>query len=329
MVQLNVDNDRSALEAVQTGVALYDRSHWGRIEVTDADRLNFLHNQSTNELKLRNPGEGCETTFVTSTARTLDLAMAYILEDSVLLTVSPGLAPKIIQCLDRYIFFADKVKLTDVTEQTAMLTLLGPASGEMLKHWGGDLTEQPDGNHQLITLQDCPVHVAIGSGLVTPGVTLWMAAHDRSTVWNALLTAGAIPLRDDLWERLRIEQGRPMPGHELTEDYNPLEAGLWQTISFNKGCYIGQETIARLDTYKGVKLNLWGVQLSQAVDLKTPVQLGEEKIGTVTSLTATEEGYVALVYVRTKAGGAGLAVDIAGQATILQDLPFITRDRLV
>lgn len=60
--------------------------------------------------------------------------------------------------------------------------------------------------------------------------------------------AEAVPLGDRVWEQLRIQQGRPAPDQELTEDYNPLEAGLWQTISFEKGCYIGQETIARLNT---------------------------------------------------------------------------------
>ncbi|MEB3291857.1 MAG: folate-binding protein [Synechococcales bacterium] len=325
---MNLETDRSALEAVKTGVALCDRSHWGCIEVTDADRLTFLHNQSTNTFKLRQPGEGCDTTFVTSTARTLDLATAYILEDAVLLTVSPELATKIMQFLDRYIFFADKVKLTDVTEQTALLTLMGPASFALLQPWGIDLADRPYGTHQAASIANCSVRVAVGSGLASPGVTLWMATCDRSTVYDALVAAGAVPLSDAGWERLRIEQGRPAPGHELTEDYNPLEAGLWQTISFNKGCYIGQETIARLETYKGVKLNLWGVQLSQWVELHTPVLLGADKIGSVTSLVATESGYVGLVYIRTKAGGAGLMVNIAGQDTPLQDLPFLTRDRL-
>ena len=70
---------------------------------------------------------------------------------------------------------------------------------------------------------------------------------------------------------MRIQQGRPKSDRELTEDYNPLEAGLWQTISFEKGCYIGQETIARLNTYKGVKQKLWGIKLDRSVSPQTPI----------------------------------------------------------
>jgi folate-binding protein YgfZ len=124
-----------------------------------------------------------------------------------------------------------------------------------------------------------------------------------------------------------VTQGRPLPGAELTDAYNPLEAGLWHTIAFNKGCYIGQETIARLDTYQGVKQHLWGFALAQPVELGSPIDLDGEKVGTVTSLINTPQGWRGLGYVKTKAGGAGLAVQMGGQATRLLDLPYLTRSK--
>ncbi|MBD1846419.1 folate-binding protein YgfZ [Cyanobacteria bacterium FACHB-63] len=301
-------------EMINSGVAFYDRTAWGRITVSDADRLNFLHNQSTNTFKLRKPGEGCDTVFLTSTARTIDLVTAYILEDSVLLLVSPGMSEKIIAFLDRYIFFADKVKLADVTEQTAAFSLLSAKSHDIVKALGAEtLINQPYGTHCLVD----QVRIAAGSGLSTEGYTL---ICDRDfNLKQKLIDLGVTEIDDSTWNALRIEQGRPLPGTELTEDYNPLEAGLWHTISFNKGCYIGQETIARLDTYNGVKQQLWGVKLNQSVEPGTPVKIEDEKVGIITSVT----GSIGLAYIRTKAGGAGLNVDLGE----IVEVPYLTHEK--
>ena len=325
---MNFENDTTALEAAKSGVALYDRSHWGRIEVSDTDRIRFLHNQSTNDFKIRKPGEGCDTVFVTSTARTIDLASAYLLEDSVLLLVSPNLTEKLMTFLDRYIFFADNVKLVDVTPQTATFSLVGSGSHGLLEKLGAaEIIGQPYASHRLINLAGQDVRVAVGSGLATEGYILITQVDHSSALQKSLIEAGAVTMSDRAWEQLRIEQGRPMPDHELTDDYNPLEAGLWNTVSFNKGCYIGQETIARLDTYNGVKQQLWGVKLKAPVEAGAIVTVGEEKVGKLTSVVETEAGAIGLAYVRTKAGGAGLSVQISGNQTELLDLPFLTREK--
>ena len=325
---MNFEKDTAALAAARSGVALYDRSHWGRIEVSDADRIRFLHNQSTNDFKILKPGEGCDTVFVTSTARTIDLTTAYILEDSVLLLVSPNLTEKLITFLDRYIFFADKVKLA-VTTQTATFSLIGSGSHALLENLGAaDLIGQPYASHRLLNLAGQDVRVAIGSGLATEGYTLIINADRAAALQQSLIDAGAVPISDRAWEQLRIEQGRPMPDHELTDDYNPLEAGLWNTISFNKGCYIGQETIARLDTYNGVKQQLWGVQLNALAEPGTVVTIADEKVGKLTSVLETEKGAIGLAYIRTKANAkAGMQVTINNTQTELIDLPFLTREK--
>ncbi|MBD1856286.1 MULTISPECIES: YgfZ/GcvT domain-containing protein [Leptolyngbya] len=296
------------------GAVFYDRSSWGRIQVSDADRLNFLHNQSTNTFNLRKPGEGCDTVFVTSTARTIDLATAYILEDSVILLVSPGLTEKLMKFLDRYIFFADKVKLADITPETQTVSVLGSKSHDIVKELGAaELIAQPYGTHCLVD----GIRIAVGSGLATEGYTL---ISDRSIDLTAKLKElGATEIDDQTWNQLRVEQGRPMPGEELTDDYNPLEAGLWHTISWNKGCYIGQETIARLDAYNGVKQNLWGIKLNQVVEPGTVVTIAGEKVGKITSVVDA----IGLAYIRTKAGGAGLQTDLGE----IVALPYLTREK--
>lgn len=319
-------NDPAALAAVETGVAVYDRSHWGRIKVTDSDRIRFLHNQSTNDFQQLKPGQGCDTVFVTSTARTIDLVTAYVTEDAVLLMVSPNRRQHLIDWLDRYIFFADKVQLIDITSETATFSLIGPESHTLLQKLGaGEIINQPDGNHIVVSIAG-DVRVAVGSGLATPGYTMIVAAENAAALWSKIVQAGAVPLGDRAWEQLRIQQGRPAPDQELTEDYNPLEAGLWQTISFDKGCYIGQETIARLNTYKGVKQNLWGIRLNAPAPQERVITVGDEKVGKLTSYIETDQGLFGLGYIRTKAGGAGLKVKVGNSEGEIVDVPFLTHE---
>jgi tRNA-modifying protein YgfZ len=316
--------DAAAIQAVNEGVAVCDRSFWGRIRVSDDDRLRFLHNQSTNDFQSLKPGQGCDTVMVTSTARTIDLVSAYVLDDAVLLLVSPNRRETIIQWLDRYIFFADKVQLTDVTDETATFSLIGAGSDVIVEKLGaGAIVGQPDGNNLVI---DGGIIVAVGSGLASPGYTLILPVADKQQVWQKILELGAVELSDRGWETLRILQGRPTPDAELTDDYNPLEVGLWQTVSFNKGCYIGQETIARLNTYKGVKQYLWGIKLSAPAEVGSAIALGEEKIGKLTSYTATSDGHFGLGYIRTKAGGVGLKVQVGEVAGEIVEIPFVSHE---
>jgi tRNA-modifying protein YgfZ len=323
-VVLSFDNDDQALGAIETGVAIGDRSHWGVLKITGGDQLRYLHNQSTNDFEKLKPGQGCDTVFVTSTARTLDLATAYVTEDSVLVLVSPHRQSQLTAWLDRFIFPFDKVELANISATTAIFSVLGQQSLNLLSKISSEtisLTNFAD--HQLVTIADVPVRIALGSGLATPGYTLIMERDVAGIVWSTLVEKGAIAFGDRLWETLRIQQGRPTPDRELTEDYNPLEAGLWQTISFEKGCYIGQETIARLNTYNGVKQKLWGIKLTQPVEPQTPITLEDSKIGILTSYTDTPTGCFGLGYIRTKAGGEGLQVKVGAAKGELVSVPFL------
>jgi tRNA-modifying protein YgfZ len=328
-IPVSFGNDAAARAALQLGAVLYDCSHWGRICVAGADRIRFLHNQTTNNFNALQSGQGCDTVFVTSTARTIDLVTAYALEDAVLLLTSPGFNQRLIEWMDRFIFFADKVGLKDLTATTAAFRLMGADSAALIRQLGAAaLIDQPYGTHQVVDLDGVAVRIAVGSGLAVPGYTLIVDAEQAAALWQRLIDAGAVPLGEQLWQQLRVEQGRPVPGQELTEDYNPLEAGLWHTISLSKGCYIGQETIARLHTYKGVKQQLWGIQLNQAAEPETTVTAGDEKIGRLTSCIQTHDGYWGLAYIRTKNVEPNLPVQVGESAGVLVALPFVSHEYL-
>ena len=293
-----------------------------------------MHNQTTNNIEQLSAGQGCYTVFVTSTGRTIDLATVYAFPDSLLVVASPGMAKQLYDWMDRYIFFSDKVTLTDESEQTFMFTVLGEGADSVIEQIdAGELIDQQQFSHQSIPLANSedPITVAVGSDLTIPGYTIWGAKAQADAVWQAVLSAGATAGSDAQWETLRVQQGRPAPAHELTDDDNPLEAGLWNGVSFEKGCYIGQETIARLNTYKGVKKRLWGLQLTGPADPGAVILAEGAKVGRLTSVVETEGQAIALAYLRTKAGGEGLSVEVEGAAgeTVSGEaiaLPFISHE---
>lgn len=310
-------NNVQALEAAESGAMLVDRSHWGQILVSGDDRLRFLHNQSTADFNALAPGESCNTVFVNSTGRTIDLALALILESAVLLMVSPGKGNAMFQMLDRYIFFADKVTIQETSQ--AAFSLIGPHSSQILAALQAEI---PSGLQQIIDIDGTSVRAVADSGLGLPGYTFFMDAAAAPSVWQKLVNLGAIPGGEECWESLRIRQGRPAVDQELTTDYNPLEVGLWQTISFTKGCYIGQETIARLNTYKGVKQYLWGIELEAPAEIGSDLILDDTKVGTLTSCS----GQRGLVYLKSKAGGVGLRVKVGSTIGTIVDIPFVSHE---
>ena len=317
----------------QQQVMICDRSNWGLLQITGEDRLNYLHNQSTNDFNSLKSGEGCETVFVTSTARTIDLATTYVTEDAVLVIVSPNRRQHLAEWLDKFIFPFDKVEVADVSANYALLTLIGPQSDRVLSSLGVDkLSNLAPYNHQLITIDDVEIRIGVGSDLALPGYNLIFPIENLDKILSSICEQKVQEIGDREWEELRISQGRPAPDQELTEDYNPLEAGLWQTISFEKGCYIGQETIARLNTYNGVKQRLWGVKFAKAdyqaiaknvLTVGTPIIIEEKKVGVLTSFTIIEQEPLGLAYVRTKAGGIGSSIEIGEFSGKLVDLPFL------
>jgi folate-binding protein YgfZ len=314
-------NDRAALTA---DPLLLDRSDHGLLRLGGSDRSRFLHNQTTNHIDRLQPGRACETIFVDSTGRTLDLATVYATDDELLTLVSPERREFLLEWMERYIFPADKVDLRDASDDFGVFALIGARSGDCLQKIGvpEEIYRGVEGSHSSVPATPGTIRVAVGTGLDLPGHTLIVPGTLLAPVWERLRECGATPGGTRVWETLRVRQGRPAAGRELTEDYNPLEAGLWRAISFDKGCYIGQETIARLNTYRGVKQRLWGVKLDRPIEVNTPIEDPSRKIGEITSVVDDR----ALGYVKTKAGGPGTVVKVGPANGELIEVPYLRHE---
>lgn len=321
------DNDDEALDAVDNGVVVVDLSHFGRIRVSGDDRIQFLHNQSTANFECLQEGQGCDTVFVTPTARTIDVAHAWIMKNAVTLVVSPVTCGSIIEMLTKYIFFADKVEIQDITKKTSFFVLVGPKSHQVMEDLNlGGLVGKPYGTHQHFMVNGMPITVGVGNVISEDGFSFMMSPAISGSVWKALLSQGAIPMGSNAWEKLRIFQGRPAPGKELTNEFNVLEAGLWNSISLNKGCYKGQETISRLITYDGVKQRLWGISLSGPAEPGSPITVDGKKVGKLTSYACgrTESEHFGLGYIKRQAASNGNTVIVGDNiAGTVVEVPFL------
>jgi len=244
--------------------------------------------------------------------------------DHLLLLTGNGNETRVAEWIDFYTIIED-TEVEDVTPATAAISLVGPRAPALVASLAGTAAA-PAGNGGASTLAlDGVLATAIRRDMGSiPAFDLITPAAEGSALRDATMDAGACPIGPDAAELARIEQGVPAFGAELSESYNPLEAGLQHLVSYTKGCYVGQEVIARLTTYDKVQKRL--VRLSWPSDAEigagAKLVLDGRQAGIVTSGTRDPRsgngvglGYVrkALVGAGTQlASEAGKPVDVAG-----------------
>ena len=306
----------SEYQAATTGAALHDVSYIGRLKATGADGLDLLNRLSTNKVIDLEPGQGAPTVLTTDRGRILDVIGVINRGDHILLTTSPGLQQPIIDWLDKYTIMED-LTIQDITSDTAMLAVLGPDSSTALEAATGlSLADLAPFHALSADIAGRPVSL-IGQPLgALPGFALVMSPEDVLQVWERLTALGACPMGIDAYEAVRVRYGVPVHGTEMGEPYNPLEAGLMGSIDFAKGCYIGQEVIARLDTYRKVQKRLVSLRFSPEAAPSVGVDLRDDgkPVGTVTSAVRvpTSEETIGLGYVRTASARVGARLELGG-----------------
>ena len=301
--------------AAREGAALHDASYVGRIRATGDDVLDLLHRLSTNDLASIPHGQGAPTILTSDRGRIIDLVTVLNLGDHVLLLTSPETPETVLQWLDKYTIVED-VTLEDVTASTAMISVMGPNAASLL----GTLSCMDLASFQvhqssqgtIAGVQCYIVRRELGN---IPRYEVVVQGDDAEQVWREV-AATAKPLGHQAYEALRVEEGVPEYGAELGESYNPLEAGLWGSISFNKGCYIGQEVIARLDTYQKVQRHLVSLSFAHDASVRPGIKLAWEgkEVGQVTSVAGvpTTGAQIGMGYVRKGAAEVGSRLSLAG-----------------
>lgn len=307
-----------AVHAIGHAVALAERPARLHLAITGPDRAKCLHNLSTNDVKRLPIGRGCEA-FVTSLqGKTLAFVTLLALDDRIHLRSESASGPALKAHLAKYAALED-VHVADQSDSTFEFHLLGPAAEDLLHRLATQLPAQHDLAHLTTQIARQAVLIVRESPLGRPGLTLIGRLNNRQALQAALETEaapGGLPiLRPDEVEALRIAAGTPASGLDVTDKNLPQElARDDRAISFVKGCYLGQETVARLDALGHVNRLIRGL----SIDADAPPPPGSllfadsKEAGRISSsaLSARTGRPIALAFLRTAHTPAGTPLTV-------------------
>ena len=293
--------------AARAGAALFDRTDRGSVRVTGGEAAAFLHRLLANAVRTLAPGQGNRNLLLSSKGKVLfDFELA-VGEGGVDLSTTPGSAARLIQALDMY-HFTEDVAFEDRSQEVAPLELVGPRADALAAEvLAGEL---PAADHawRELRLGDAPVRVTRLAVAGWPGLRLDAGPMRAAALWNALVAAGARPAGRVVHDSLRAEACAAEHGVDVDDSIYPQEARLEPAFSLEKGCYIGQEVVAKIDTYGGLNKRL----CTLAVEHDDPVAPGTRlfreddgewrDLGVVTTwaYSFARDGGVVLAYVKRR-----------------------------
>jgi folate-binding protein YgfZ len=296
---------------------LVDRSERGKLALTGSEAKTFLHGQVTNDIESLEPGGGCYAAFLTHKGKMLGDLRVLDAGGELLLDTERSTLQELFNMIRRYKLGLD-AELHKRTLETALFSLIGPDARRIAGAEG-----LPDAEHANAASEigGVPVRLAV----TDVGVDVLTPAEHAEAVRAALLAAGAAEGSEETAEVLRVERGRPRYGIDLDDSVIPQEAGLNdRAVSFTKGCYVGQETVARL-FYRGKpNRHLRGLRLSAPAAPGAVLRLGDKEVGRVGSAVVSPvHGPIALALVRREAQpGATLRVGDGDLTAEVAELPF-------
>ncbi len=316
--------------ALREAVGLIDRSMLGKVTVTGRDRQAFLQGMLSNDVKSLTAGQGTAAAFLDAHGKVVALLAVYVLEDRLLLELPPSLTEKTLQALDKFLI-SEKASFEAADDAFAILAVQGPGSRALLETLAGRQLDLAPYHHAEAQIAGAPVRVISRAEGGVPGFHCWAAAAHGASLWQLLVTAGARPVGAEALNVLRVEAGVPWYGHDVDESVILPETRLEQLVSYTKGCYIGQEVVARVKYRGHVNRALSGLVLEgdRVPAINDPVVADGKEVGRITSAVRSLAlgKPIALGYVRREYFAPGSVVGVQdGGATIparVAELPFV------
>ncbi len=314
-----------------------DRTGRGHLRLTGRDRQSFLQGMVSNDVARLAPGGGCYAFLLDATGHVLSDARVFCTDDAVLLDMEPGRGAFVAETLEKYLIM-ERCKITDVTDETAQVLVGGLDAAALLWSLLGlsGIAEWGEGQNAIGMWNGAPVLVAAVRLVPTSAFAIYAPPGHLATLFDALASAGASPITPAELETLRVEAGVPRFGADM--DARALAPETNQdarAISYRKGCYIGQEIVARIHARGHTNRGLVGIAFdaSHAPAIPAPdtpiceLETGKE-IGRITSAAHSPRlnRVVALGYVRHEHAQPGALVTVAGAAARVAALPFAAPD---
>ncbi|MCC7203057.1 MAG: aminomethyltransferase family protein [Nitrospirae bacterium] len=356
----NYGNPAAEHLAVRSNAGIMDMTHRGKILISGEDRTKFLQNILSQDISKLTPGSGGHSTLLNTKGHMLAYMRIYSDGESFLIDTESGETDKILQTLNRYLFRED-VKVEDVTLRYGLITVNGPNSRKIISAASGtEINDMPDCSHVNITINGINCRAVRTAYTGEEGYDIYTPWDDLCTIWETILSAGIaskIPLNPpfskgeisspplvkggeggfcetittfglDAFETLRIEAGTPVYMIDMDENTIPIEANLDHAISYTKGCYVGQETIARIKFKGHVNRILTGLSITSGTEINSVPDISiiprkgdrifrfidntEQDIGFITSacISPSLKKIIALGYIKTGYNEPGLEVSI-------------------
>jgi tRNA-modifying protein YgfZ len=286
--------------AAHEAAVFIDRSNLGMLKFTGETRLDLINRMSTQKVIGLQDGQGTATVLTTEIGRIIDRLILYATSDAVYCLTGENNNDNIARYLMRFVFFMDDFHIEDLTADTFIFGVYGCKAGQMLAGlFTADIAGLPRHHWRQTEYQGTAVYLHKTDPIAGDGYFVMGRTKDQAAIQAALQGGGIVPIDEELFDYLRIESGQPRFGRELTTDYIPLEANLWDDVSFNKGCYTGQEIIARMESRGRIAKQLVRLSLEAPVGNGTELKASGKKAGTVTSIAEGPQGAVALAYVKS------------------------------
>ncbi|MEX2220804.1 MAG: glycine cleavage T C-terminal barrel domain-containing protein [Candidatus Rokuibacteriota bacterium] len=316
--------------AAREGVALFDRSGLGKVSVTGRDRLAFLQGMLTNDVKGLGPGQGAPAAFLDAHGKVTALLVVYAATDRVLIELPASLTEKTLQTLDRYLI-SEKAYFEAVDEAFAILSLQGPAARGLLEGLAASGLDLPPYAHVEATIAGAPVRMVNRAEGPGAGFHCWVPAEHAASVRSAFEAAGAVAAGAETLDVLRVEAGQPWYPQDVDDSVIMPETRLDPLVSYTKGCYIGQEVVARVKYRGHVNRALSGLVIDgeRIPEQGAHVTAAGKEVGRVTSAVRSIAlgRPIALAYVRREHFEPGTAVTVADgsgeQPARVAALPFV------
>jgi aminomethyltransferase len=319
-------------QAVREASGLFDFSFRSKFAMKGRDHAKFLHRMVSNDIQRLAPGQGTYATLLNPQGHILVDMRLYCAEDRFFVDTDADLRDKGLLGLKRYVI-GDQVEFEPL--DLYALAFQGPRSRLLLeKTLHINLPAMREFDHFATNYAGIPVRVVRASSTGEEGYEVWVGAKGLLALWGAACgqapTYGTLPCGTQALETLRIEAGIPRYGQELGEDIIPNEAGLWNALSFNKGCYVGQEIVERARSRGHVNWKLMGLIVESEVPPPSGEKLVQEgkEIGEVTSscVAPTLGKTVAMAYLRREVSEPGTKLEFpSGAVAEVVALPFYQR----
>lgn len=319
---LHYGSAENELQVLRESAGVGDRSWLETVELRGEDRTRFLNGLVTCDVGGAAVGECVYGFFTDAKGKVLADAVVRVGDDQLELELAPGKAAEIAAHLKKYVI-ADRVEV-EVPASRETVVVVGPQAGERLVELSGASGPREEWQAETMELLGRPARVVRHPRLGAEGF-LVRAANEGASLFQALCESGLPPIGYGAMEVARVEAGVPIFGIDLDDDVLPQETGFEEAVSYSKGCYLGQEVIARIHYRGGVNRVLRGLRLGGVgAGDRASVRFENRQVGEATSaLVSPTHGPIALGLLHRKAAEPGTEVEVEGVGLAhVIELPF-------